>query len=295
MEFRVMNYFLTVAREESISRAAEALHVTQPNLSRQMQNLEQEIGKPLFVRGNRRTSLTAAGELLKKRAEEICELYARMQAELVVPDDRVAGEVCIAGGESHAVRRICRAATQVREANPDVTFHFYSEDTNAALARLKKGLIDFAIVIGDGDLTDCEAITLPEREVWGALVREDDPLAQKPFATADALAERELLCSRHAMTDSAITAWMGDRLARLRVAATYNLLYNASLLVRENAGVAIGLDGLVHTGEGSGLRFVPLSPAVTANVRLARKKDRQLSKAARLFLRAPEGGLSLPL
>ena len=203
MEFRVMNYFLTVAREESISRAAEALHVTQPNLSRQMQNLEQEIGKPLFVRGNRRTSLTAAGELLKKRAEELMDLYDKTRCELMSHEKEISGTVYIGGGESRAMSITAAAAKKVMTDYPRIKFDFFSGDAQSVTEKLEKGLLDFAVLV-DGDTSPYESLRLPYGDTWGLLVRKDSPVGAKNSVSVREARKLPLIVSRQGASQGGI-------------------------------------------------------------------------------------------
>ena len=191
MEFRELKYFLAVAREESISKAAETLFVTQPNLSRQMQNLESEIGQQLFVRGNRKITLTEAGRLLRKRAEEIVELYNKTEAELSAPQTDISGDVYIGGGESYAMQLIAKAAQNVRDKYPKVKFHLFSGDSATISERLDKGLIDFGVFIEPFDLSKYEHLRLPLFDTWGVIMRKDSPLAQKERITPEDLRSEE--------------------------------------------------------------------------------------------------------
>lgn len=282
MEIRELKYFLAVAREESISRAAEAMFVTQPNLSRQMKKLEDEAGRQLFVRGNRKTELTEAGKLLKKRAEEIIELHDRLQAEMKTGPEGVSGDVKIGGGESRAFGLIARAICAVRMAHPAVKCEIYSGDSEAIGEKLDKGLIDFGVFIEPAELDRHDSLPLPMTDRWGVLMRRDSPLADRPYVTRDDLEGLPVIRSRHSMGRSRISEWFGGD-DRCNVAATYNLLYNASLLVEQGAGYAVGLEGLINT-EGSELCFRPLEPEVVSRLYIARKKYRPLSPAAEIFL-----------
>lgn len=280
MELRVLRYFLAVAREESISRAAEALYVTQPNLSRQMKNLEDELDKRLFERGSRKIVLTEAGKLLKKRAEEILELYDRAESELKAPQGDMSGEVRIGGGESKAFSLIARAICAVQRKYPLVRFDVFSGDSEAVSDRLDNGLIDFGVFIEPTDLTRYDSLRLPVTDRWGVLMRKDHPLAQSASVTAKDLKGQPLIRSRHSMGESMITQWLGGD---GNIAATYNLLYNASLMVESGVGLALGLDGLINT-DGSNLCFKPLEPELTSHLDIAWKKYGIFSPAAEKFL-----------
>ncbi|MCD8372574.1 MAG: LysR family transcriptional regulator [Clostridia bacterium] len=282
MEIRELKYFLSVAREGSISRAAESLYITQPSLSRQMQNLEKEIGKQLFVRGQK-IVLTEAGELLKKRAEEMIALYDKTQAELLAPAEEVYGEIFIGGGESHAISSVAKAAKKLLERSPEVRFNFFSGDTLEVCEKLDKGLIDFAVLVEPADLSKYEYIRLPQKDTWGVLMRQDSPLAKKQFITCEDLQGAPLIRSKHAINENELSAWFkGEK--GYNIVATYNLLYNASHLVKEGIGCAVGLDGIINTAGDSELAFRPLKPKLETSLAVAWKKRQVFSRAAEKFL-----------
>ena len=282
MEIRELKYFLAVAREQNLSRAAEAVFTTQPNLTRQMQKLEKEIGQPLFVRG-RKITLTEAGRLLYRRAEEIIELTDRTHSELSMPSADVFGDVYLGGGESYANSVIAQTAKAVRADYPNIRFHLFSGDTMEVAERLDKGLIDFGIMIEPADLSKYEYARLPLTDTWGVLMRRDCPLAEKQFITPEDLRGLPLIRSKHSIANSLIDEWFGKSSAQLNIVATYNLIYNASLLVEAGIGYAVGLDGLINTSN-SNLRFRPLYPKLETHLDLAWKRYQTFSKPAQIFL-----------
>ncbi len=285
MELRELRYFLAVAREESITKAAEQLYITQPCLSKQMQNLEREVGSPLFLRGSRKITLTETGLLLKKRAEDILALYEKMETELAAPPEEMAGEVFIGGGESYAVSTVARAAKQVQDRFPAVKFNFFSGDASSVKERLDKGIIDFGVVLDLYDLAGYNALRLPHADRWGVLVRSDDPLSGREFVTADDLLSRPVISSMQSLAkDSRLHRWFEGRAERLNVVARYNLLYNASLLVRAGMGCALGLEHLIDTSTESGLRFVPLYPVLETHLDVIWRKYALFSPPAQVFL-----------
>lgn len=284
MEIKQLKYFLAVAEEQSISKAAKLLFVTQPNLSRQMQNLEAEIGQPLFYRGSRKITLTEAGKLLKKRAEELLDLYSKTESELRSPVTDISGDIYIGGGESHAMQLIAKAAHDVQMDYPNVHFHIFSGDADEVSEKLDKGLIDFGIFIEPSDLTKYECRRLPLTDIWGVLMPGDSPLAKKQSISPEDLWDKPIICSKHSLGKSKITDWFERDPARLNIVATYNLLYNASLLVREGMGYALCLDKIIDT-KNSGLVFRPLSPTVISHLDIAWKKNQVFSKAAEIFLK----------
>mgnify|MGYP002796700814 FL=1 len=209
MELRELRYFLAVAREQNITKAAEALYISQPSLSKQMQNLENEIGRPLFARGSRKVTLTEAGILLKKRAEQLLELYEKTEQELAAPEETVCGEVRIGGGESYAVQTVMRAAKQVQARYPHVTFRFFSGDADDVTEKLERGLIDFGIVVDLADIAQYNALRLPLADRWGVLMRRDSPLAEKAAIAPDDLTGQPVLASRQMLEKKGmINEWM---------------------------------------------------------------------------------------
>ena len=285
MEIRELKYFLTIAREQSISKAAEFLYMTQPSLSRQMQNLEKEIGKQLFVRGNKKITLTEAGILLRKRAEEMLTLYEKTQAELAAPTDNIRCEVYIGGGESYSVRTVAQTACEVQKIYPAIGFNFFSGDAGDVIEKLDKGLIDFGILVDLPDISKYNSIRLPFADEWGVLMRKDSPLAEKQFITADDLRDKPIITSQQSLQKgSQIYEWFGSEVGSLTITGKYNLLYNASLLVKSGMGYALGLNNIINTTGESMLCFRPLSPAVHTNLDLVWKKYAVFSKPAQIFL-----------
>lgn len=285
MELRELKYFLAVAREKNISKAAEALFVTQPNLSRQMQNLERELGQQLFVRGNRKVTLTEAGRLLRKRAEEIIALYNKTENELTAPVTDICGDIFIGGGESYVLELIAKAARKVQCDYPNVRYHLFSGDSSTVSERLDKGLLDFGVFIEPFDLSKYDYMRLPLYDTWGVLMRKDSPLAQKEYITPEDLWDKPLIRSQQSLGKSKISDWFQKTDDVLNIAATYNLLYNASLLVAEGLGYAVGLDKIINTTGNSKLCFRPLYPELVSHLDIAWKKHQIFSKAAEQFLK----------
>ena len=284
MELRVLRYFLAVAREENISRAAEALHTAQPSLSRQMKELEAELGKTLFIRGRRRITLTEEGMFLRRRAEEIIGLVDKTTNALTAEGSIVAGDVYIGAGETEGMRLIARAAGRLGQQYPDVHPHIISGDRVDILEQLDKGLIDFALLVGGSDSRKYEHIRLPARDTWGVLMRKDHPLAQKSSITPEDLFQQPLLLSRQIKDGSPFLTWMDRSLAQLNVVSTHNLIYNASLMVEEGLGIAVTLEGLINTAGESLLCYRPLSPRLEVELSLAWKRYQTFSPAASKFL-----------
>ena len=292
MELRELKYFLAVAREQSISKAASSLFVTQPNLSRQMANLEKETGQQLFVRGSRKITLTEAGRLLYKRAEEIIDLYNKTESELNAPITEVSGDVYIGGGESYVMSIIAKAAHGVRKRYPKVRFHVFSGDMVAVSEKLDKGLIDFGVFIEPADLAKYDYLRLPLTDTWGVLMRKDSPLAEKKYITPEDLWDKPLIRSKHSLDKSIISDWFRKSSEELNIVATYNLLYNASIFVEEGMGYAVCLDKIIKTEESGNLCFRPLYPELKSHLDIAWKKHQVFPKCAEVFLKSLQELLS---
>ena len=287
MELRVLNYFLAIAREQSIVHAAESLHLSQPTLSTQIKNLEQELGKQLFIRGtkgSRKVTLTEEGMILRKRAEEILELVKKAETEIKMNDDIVVGDIYIGTGETDGVRLIAKAAKLLQNQYPGISYHISSGNASLVSEYLDKGLIDFGIVFGDVDLTKYNALDLPYEDTWGILMRRDSTLAEKDSITPEDLYEAPLILSQQEAQGGILTKWIGREPSQLNITATYNLIFNASLLVDEGLGYAIGLDKIINTTGDSNLCFRPLNPQLTASMSMIWKKYQVFSKPAEKFL-----------
>lgn len=286
MELRVLRYFLAVAEEASISRAAARLHITQPTLSRQLMELETLLGVRLFERGhkNKNITLTEEGRLLQRRAREIIELADRTQSELRTGDETLSGDVYIGGGETDATRVLVQTAKALQKELPGICYHLYSGNAEELIERLEKGLLDFCVLVGTASLEKYNYITLPISDVWGLLLLKTSPLASKPAITADDLQELPLIVPRHILSSNELSGWYGGNIDRLQIAATYNLIYNAVLMVTEGFGSAICLDKLVNTTGEARSCFRPFEPRLEAQLNLVWKKDQLLSKPAQLYL-----------
>lgn len=288
MELRELRYFLAVAQEQSITKAANYLYISQPSLSKQMQNLEKEVGRPLFVRGSRKIALTETGVLLKKRAEEMIALYEKTEAEISAPPEDVAGEVLIGGGESCAVRTVAQAACAVQREYPSVRFRLFSGDADEMMERLDKGLIDFCIVADLERLPDYSkysALRLPYADTWGVLMRRDSALAAKERIAADDLRGVPILTSLQSLRKgSRLLEWFGGDVKGLNICGKFNLIYNASLLVKAGMGYAIALDHLVNTTGESVFCFRPLDPPLHTPLDIVWKKYTVFSRPAQIFL-----------
>ncbi len=286
MEIRVLRYFLTVVREESISAAADYLHITQPTLSRQIKELEDELGVKLLNRGkkNRKITLTDEGMLLRKRAEEIVTLADKTRAEFDAAEEIISGDIYIGGGETEAMRLIARAAKRLQDSYPHIKYHLFSGNADDVAERLDKGLLDFGVFIEPANMEKYDYLRLPVTDTWGLLMRKDSPLASLNNIEVKNLKEIPLIVSRQSMTSNEFSGWGRFDFNQLNIVATYNLVYNASLLVAEGLGYALCLDRLVDTTDSSELCFRPLKPHLEARLNLVWKKYQIFSKAGEKFL-----------
>lgn len=287
MELRVLRYFLAVAREGSITAAADLLHVTQPTLSRQLKDLEQELGKKLFIRSSHSIILTDEGLILRQRAEEIVNMVSKLEAEFNSMEDTVSGDVYIGGGETEAMKQIARVVKDLQLKYPNIRYHLYSGNEEDVTDRLDKGLLDFGILIQPADLSKYNYINIPDKDVWGVIMRKDSPLAVKATIQSSDLLNVPLICSRQAIQQSysknEFADWFGEDFEKLNVVTTYNLAYNAAIMVEEGIGYAITLDKIVNTSSDSSLCFRPLNPKLESGLNIVWKKHHVFSTAASVF------------
>lgn len=284
MEIRVLEYFLAIAREQSFSKAAETLHLTQPTLSRQLKDLEEELGKQLFIRSSKRISLTDDGMILRKRAEEILALVRKTENEINNNNEQISGDIYIGAGETDGVRLLARAHKNILEEYSDIRLHISSGDSIDVLYDLDKGLIDFGLILGDIDTVKYDYLTLPAVDTWGVLMRRDSELADRNYITAEDLADKPVIISRQAKNKKEMNNWFKNGVDNLNIIATNNLVFNASLMADEGLGYVVTLDKLINTAN-SNLKFTPLEPALTIGMKLIWKKYQLLSKPAELFLK----------
>ena len=280
MDIRTMQYYLAVVREGTISAAAEALHVAQPSLSRQMKDLEEELGAALFVRGNRKITLTEEGMVLRKRAEEMVRLMQRTEEEISQVKNHVSGSVRIGAGESVSFHYLSRTAASIAKEHPDIRFHITSGDTQDLMDELADGLIDFAVIFSDVDHALYESIPLPAEDGFGVLMRKDSPLAEKEAIMLSDLKNEPVIVSR--ASEQFFSGMKGY--SSLNIVATYNLLYNASLLVEDGLGYAICFDRLINVTGDSKLCIRPLIPRIENAGNLIWKKYQVFSPAVQMFI-----------
>lgn len=288
MELRVLEYFLAVAREESITGAAQSLHLSQPTLSRQLKDLEEELGKQLMIRGGRKIILTEEGMILRKRAEEILNLVEKTETEITLSNQITAGDVYIGAGETEAVHFLTQAARKMQKEYPLIRYHIASGDSVNVTEQLDKGLIDFGLLFAPFDTKKYDFLPLPTYDTWGVIMRRDNPLAAKETICPEDLTDKPLIISRRIMDDSSFTKWFGQSLSSLNVIATYNLAFNASLMAEDNLGYVITLDRIINTSRESNLCFRPLNPGLKAHMSLVWKKYQIFSKPAKKYLQTLE-------
>lgn len=288
MEIRVLRYFLAVAREESITAAANFLHLTQPTLSRQIHDLEEELGQQLLVRKSHRVVLTPEGMLLRKRAEEILTMVDKTESEFRSMETTVSGDVYIGSGETQAIRKIAKIIRQLQQDYPEIRYHMHSGNAPDITDRLDNGLLDFGILIQPADIAKYDSLELPAKDVWGVVMRKDSPLAAKECICKEDLRTVPLLCSRQAVLSqrhgNAFAAWFGADFDKLNIVSTYNLIYNAAVMVEDGVGYAVTLDNLANTSAASDLCFRPLSPRLESGLNVVWKKYQVFSPAAEIFL-----------
>lgn len=287
MELRVLQYFLAVAREQSIIRAAESLHLSQPTLSTQIKNMEKELGKQLLIRGSngsRKVTLTEEGMILRKRAEEILELVKKTENEIVLSDKILVGDIYIGAGETDGMRLLARATGKLRNEHPGIHYHICSGNSKYVTENLDKGLLDFGLIFGNPDLKKYDSLPLPFKDVWGVLMPADDFLAEKESISPEDLWDKPLLISQEETDGGTLLQWMKKKRDSLNITVAYNLLFNASLFVEEGLGYAICFDKIIPTTGNGSLVFRPLNPPLEIEMNLIWKKYQIFSKPAEKFL-----------
>lgn len=284
MDIRVLRYFLAVAREENISKAAEYLHITQPTLSRQLKELEDELNVSLFTRGKRSITLTDKGMLLRKRAEEITSLMDKTEAEFSNLDNLISGDVYIGGGETLAMKILAEVMTDMSEEYPDVRFHLYSGNADNVMDRIDKGLLEFGVVIEPADIRKYEAMRLPYTDHYGLIMKKDDPLASMDTIPISMLKDIPILVAKRIIDNNYFSEIFGISPEQLDIRATFNLIYNAALLVEQGMGYALTIDKLINVTGDNNLCFVPLEPETTLNLSIIWKRYQMFSGASKEFL-----------
>ncbi|MBI1699011.1 transcriptional regulator [Lactobacillus crispatus] len=283
MELRVLNYFVATAQELNMTRAAQKLLVSQPALSRQIADLEDELGVKLFNRQPRHLTLTPAGQYLYEQAKEILTLASKTKSNLQ-SSAVISGDLTIAAGESFAMQRLMNIVSNIIRDYPTVKIHILSGDYEFAERRLNTGAVDFAVIIGNLPLDNYASLQLPEKDTWGVLMTKDDPLAKKSAITAEDLVGRNVLNSQQAENRKYFDSWFGNYKEQINIIGTVNLNFNGTLLVKNKAAIMLTLDKLANISDESNLTFRPITPMLKQPVTVIWKRETNLSSVADLFL-----------
>lgn len=283
MELRTLRYFLAIAREENMTRAAESLHVTQPALSKQMKSLEHELGKKLFIRHSFNIQLTEEGILLRKRAEDLIRMADKISQEFLSLDDITGGELYLGLAESYQIQYLAREIRKFKESYPSLHYHITSGDTEQVTEKLDKGLLDFAVLAEEPDPAKYNCICFPESDTWGLVMPLGHPLAKKKAIHLDDLTGVPLFCSEQGWTTE-ITRWANGRIDELHLEGSFRLSYNGSIFAREGLGCLLTYQYLINTSPENGLVFRPLAPKLEAHMYLIWKKYQIFTPIADRFL-----------
>lgn len=287
MELRVLKYFLTIANEQNISKAADIIHITQPTLSRQIMDLEDELGVKLFERNkqNRKFLLTEEGIRFYNYAQEIVQLSDKTVEEFKSSNSEISGKIFIGAGETCVISTVARAFYNLKQKHPRLEINLFSSEAYTISERMDKGLCDFGLFIGFKN-EKYNTFTLPQKDVWGLLTHKDNPLAKYKTIKKENLLEHyePIMVSQQAQTKKELLDWFGGSTAKYNIIGTYNLLYNASVFVQNKVCSALTLDGIISTNKENDLRFIPLEPTIESEVVIAWKKGIKLSKSAQLLL-----------
>ena len=283
MEIRTLRYFLAVAREENMTRAAETLHVTQPTLSKALKALEDELGKKLFTRHSFSIKLTDEGMLLRNRAEDLVSMADKIEKEFISLDDMAGGDLYFGLAESYQISYLAHEIHTFKQTCPGLRYHITSGDTEQVIEKLDKGLLDFIVLAESPDADKYESLIFPESEIWGLVMPEDDPLAKKKVIRVDDLIGLPLFCSEQSW-EKDIPRWAGAKMDQLHLEGSFRLAYNGSIFAKEHLGYLLTFNRLVDTSPGSGLTFRPLSPPLETKLYLVWKKYQTLSPLAERFL-----------
>lgn len=283
MELRVLNYFVATAQELNMTRAAQKLLVSQPALSRQIADLEDELGVKLFNRQPRHLTLTPAGQYLYEQAKEILTLASKTKSNLQ-SSAVISGDLTIAAGESFAMQRLMNIVSNIIRDYPTVKIHILSGDYEFAERRLDTGAVDFAVIIGNLPLDNYASLQLPEKDTWGVLMTKDNPLAKKSAITAEDLVGRNVLNSQQAENRKYFDSWFGNYKEQINIIGTVNLNFNGTLLVKNKAAIMLTLDKLANISDESNLTFRPITPMLKQPVTVIWKRETNKSPVADLFL-----------
>ena len=283
MEIRVLRYFIQIAREGSMTRAAEYLHVSQPALSKQMKELEKQLGKKLFRRGSSSVSLTDEGMLLRRRAEDLLAMADKIENEFKALDEITGGDIYIGCAESYLIKYLTYAVKKLNGQYSNIHYHITSGDTQQVTERLDRGLLDFAFIVEPPDLSKYNYLEVPEQDTWGILMRKDCPLAEKSQIEIDDILPYPVFCSEQAAKVD-LPRWCGENIDQLNVMATFNLTGNAAIFVKEGLGIALTFDKLIEINDESNLCFRPITPVLQTKMYVIWKKYQVFTPVAQLML-----------
>ena len=283
MEIRTLRYFLAVSREENMTRAAGILHVTQPTLSKALKSLEDELGKKLFIRHSFSIKLTEEGVLLRNRAEDLISMADKIEQEFISLDDINGGELYLGLAESYQIRYLARVIKDFKTRYPNLHYHITSGDTEQIADKLDKGLLDFLVLAELPDSRKYEYLTFPEKDIWGLVIPERDPLAQKQTIRAEDLAGLPMFSSEQAWNGD-IKKWAGSSFSKMKLEGSFRLSYNGSIFAREGLGYLLTFRHLIDTSDGSGLVFRPLDPSLETTLYIAWNRYQAFTPIAERFL-----------
>ena len=291
MEIRTLRYFLAVAREENMTRAAELLHVTQPTLSKALKALEDELGKKLFTRHSFSIALTDEGVLLRDRAEDLITMADKIEKEFLSLDDITGGELFFGLAESYQIRYLARELRVLKAQYPGLQYHITSGDTEQVTEKLDKGLLDFAVICETPDERKYNHILFPEADYFGAVIPSDSALAKKEQITAEDLTGLPLFCSEQSWEND-IRPWARELFSKFRLEGSFRLAYNGSMFAKEGLGILLSLNNLVDTSPESDLVFRPLSPHLEMKMYLIWNKYQSFTPIAERFLKQLQGSFA---
>lgn len=283
IETRHLYYFLAVAREQNITRAAEALHLTQPTLSKQLMDLERQLGKQLFIRGKRKITLTDEGAFLRNKAQEMLDLMEKTEAAFNEPDTAIGGDIYLGCGETAAMEHIADIFKEIQTEYPEINFHTYSADADSVLERLDKGLLDIGLLLGPIRQEKYDYINIHKKDTFGLLMTKDSPLAKQELISVEQIKDLPLIFAQQTFSGHQQLDWFGFDYSSLNVVATYNLIYNATFMVEKGIGYALCLSNLVNTA-GRNLTFRPIVPELSVDLYIVTKKYETFSPAVKLFI-----------
>lgn len=284
MELRVLRYFLEVARTENITKAARYLHISQPTLSKQLKELEEELGKKLFVRSNYSIRLTSEGMLLRRRAQDIVNMADKTADEFRALGEVTGGDIRIGCAESDAIRHLGICTKRLRQKCPGLKIHLYSGNREDVTEWLERGLLDFAVIVHSADLSKYHYMKVPDGDIMGLIMPKEHRLAANPYVELTDILDEPLICSRQSLTED-YPRWFGEQMDRLNIVATFNLIYNAAVLVKQGLGVALSFDRLVDTGPASPLCFRPINPPLHVEMYIIWRKYQEFTPIAEMLLK----------